>query len=55
MGGKNGMKINIKKTKAMVLSMKLNSLKINIAIDGQHNKQVTPYMYLGSRVGAGRK
>ena len=39
-----GMKINIKKTKAMVVS---NSLKINIAIDGQQTEQVTSHMYLG--------
>ena len=42
------MKINIKKTKAMVASNKPNSPKINIAIDGQHIEQVTSYMYLGS-------
>ena len=39
------MKINIKKTKAMVVSKKPNSLKINIAIDGQHIKQVI-YIYI---------
>ena len=47
MGGKLGMKINIKKTKAMVVS---NSLKINIAIDGQHTEQVTSHMHLGSLI-----
>ena len=41
------MKINIKKTKTMVVSKKPNSAKINIAIDGQHIEQVTSYMYLG--------
>ena len=45
-----GMKINIKKTKAMVVSKKPNSPKINIAIDGQHIEQVTSYMYLGSLI-----
>ena len=44
------MKINIKKTKAMVVSKKPNSPKINIAIDGQHIEQVTSYMYLGSLI-----
>ena len=34
-GKQFGMKINIKKTKAMVVSRKPNSPKINIAIDGQ--------------------
>ena len=41
------MKINIKKTKAMVISKKPNSPKINIAIDGQRIEQVTSYVYLG--------
>ena len=45
-----GMKINIKKTKAMVVSTTPNSPKINIAIDGQHIEQVTSYMYLGSLI-----
>ena len=44
------MKINIKKTKAMVVSKKPNSQKINIAIDGQHIEQVTSYVYLGSLI-----
>ena len=44
------MKINIKKTKAMVVSKKPNSPKINIAIEGQHIQQVTSYMYLGSLI-----
>ena len=35
-GKQFGMKINIKKTKAMVVSKKPNSPKINIAIHGQH-------------------
>ena len=40
---------DIKKTKAMVVSKKPNSPKINnIAIDGQQIEQVTSYMYLGS-------
>ena len=39
-GGKNGMQINIKKIKAMVVSKKPNSLKINIAIDGQHMSNI---------------
>ena len=40
-GKQFGMKINIKKTKAMVVSKKPNSPKIYIAIDGQHIEQVT--------------
>ena len=43
-----GMKINIRKTKAMVVGNKPNSPKINIAIDVQHIEQVTSYVYLGS-------
>ena len=39
------MKINIKKTKAMVVSNKQNSPKINIAIDGQHIVQVTAWKF----------
>ena len=35
------MKINIKKTKAMVVSKKPSSPNINIAIDGQQIEQVT--------------
>ena len=49
-GKQFGMKINTKKTKAMVVSMKPNSPKINIAIDGQHIEQVTSYMYIGSLI-----
>ena len=49
-GKQFGMKINIKKTKAMVVSKKPNSPKINIAIDGQQIEQVTSYMYLGSLI-----
>ena len=41
------MKMNIKKTKAMVGTNTPNSRKINIAIDGQQIEQVTSYMYLG--------
>ena len=48
-GKQFGMKINIKKTKAMVVSKKPNSPKINIAIDGQHIEQLT-YVYLGSLI-----
>ena len=40
-GKQFGMKINIKKTKAMVVSKKPNSPKINIAIEGEHIEQVT--------------
>ena len=49
-GKQFGMKINIKKTKAMVVSKKPITPKINIAIDGQHIEQVTSYMYLGSLI-----
>ena len=45
-----GMKIDIKKTKAMVVGKKPNLPKINAAIDGQHIEQVTSYMYLGSLI-----
>ena len=44
------MTINIKKTKAMVVSKKPNSRKIDIAIDGHHIEQVTYYMYLRSLI-----
>ena len=49
-GNRFGMKINIKKTKAMVVSKKPNSPKINIAIDGQQIEQVTSYMYIVSLI-----
>ncbi len=50
-GKQFGMKINIKKTKAMVVSKKPNSPKMNIAIDGEQIEQVTSlYMYLGSLI-----
>ena len=49
-GKQFGMKINIKMTKAMVVSKKPNSPKINIAIDGHHIEQVTSYVYLGSLI-----
>ena len=44
------MQINIKETKAMVVSKKPNSPKINIAIHGQHTEKITSYMYLGSLI-----
>ena len=43
-GKQFGMTINNMKTKAMVVSKKPNSPKINIAIDGQHIEQVTLYL-----------
>ena len=49
-GKQFGMKINIKETKAMVVSKKSTSPKINISIDGQQIEQVTSYMYLGSLI-----
>ena len=49
-GKQFGMKINIKKTKTMVVSKKPNSPKINIAIDGEQIEQVASYMYLGSLI-----
>ena len=49
-GKRFGLKINIKKTKAMVVSKKPNSPKINIAIDGEQIEQVTSYMYLGNLI-----
>ena len=42
-GKQFGMKINIKKTKR-------KKPKINIAIDGQHIRQVTSFMYPGSLI-----
>ena len=45
-GKQFGMKINIKKIKAMIVSKKTNSPKINIAIDGQNIEQVTSYVSL---------
>ena len=44
------MTISIKKTKAMFVSKKPNSPKINIAIYGQQIEQVASYMYLGSLI-----
>ena len=50
-GGKQfGMKIDIKKTKAMVVSKQPHLPKINVAIDGQHIEQITSHMYLGSLI-----
>ena len=49
-GKQFGMKINIKKTKTMVVSKKPNSPKINIAIDGEQIEQVASYMYLGGLI-----
>ena len=49
-GKQFGMKINIKKTKTMVVSKKPNSPKINFAIDGEQIEQVASYMYLGSLI-----
>ena len=49
-GKQFGMKINIKKTKTMVVSKKPNSPKINIAIDGEQIEQVASYMYFGSLI-----
>ncbi len=40
-GKQFGMKINVKKTKAMVVSKKPNSGKTNTAIDGQQIEQIT--------------
>ena len=49
-GKQFGMKINIKKTKALVVSKTPNSPKINIAIDGKQIEQVTSCMYVGSLI-----
>ena len=49
-GKQFGRKIKIKKTKAMVVSKKPNSPKLNIALDGHHIEQVTSYVYLGSLI-----
>ena len=42
-GKQFGTKINIKKTKTMVVCKKTNTPKLNIAIDGQQIEQVTSY------------
>ena len=43
-GKQFGMEINIKKTKAMVVSMKPNSPKINISIDGLQIERERTYV-----------
>ena len=45
-GKQFGMEINIKKSKAMVVSKKPNSPKINISIDGLQIEQLTSFLYL---------
>ena len=45
-GKQCGVKININKTKAMGVSKRPNSSKINVVIDGQHIEQVTSYYYV---------
>ena len=49
-GKQFGMKINIKQIKAMVVSKKPNSPKINISIDGQQIEQLTSFLYIGSLI-----
>jgi hypothetical protein len=46
---KFGMKINVKKTKAMVVS-RVDGRVVNIVIDGQTVEQVTNFKYLGSYI-----
>ena len=41
------MTVNIKYTKAIIVSKKPYSPKVNIAIDGQQIKQLTSYVTLG--------
>ena len=42
-----GMKMNVKKTKTMVVSRKTEIPKVNITLDGQLVEQVTKFVYLG--------
>ena len=45
----NDMKINVKKTKTMVVS-RHSAMKVNISIDGQRLEQVTSFRYLGALI-----
>ena len=45
-----GMKMNIKKTKTMVISQKVEAPKVNITLDGQPVEQVERFVYLGQLI-----
>ena len=45
-----GMKMNIKKTKTMVISQKVETSKVNITLDGQPVEQVERFVYLGQLI-----
>ena len=45
-----GMKMNIKDTKTMVISRKVETPKVNITLDGQPVEQVERFVYLGQLI-----
>ena len=45
-----GMKMNIKKTKTMVISRKVEIPKVNITLDGKPIEQVERFVYLGQLI-----
>ena len=45
-----GMKMNIKKTKTMVISRKVETPKVNITLDGKPVEQVERFVYLGQLI-----
>ena len=47
---KFNMKINVQKTKTMVVTHKVGGVKVNIKIDGQSIEQVKCFKYLGSNI-----
>ena len=49
-GKEYGMKMNVKKTKTMVVSRKVDIPQVNINIDGQVIEQVSHFMYLGQLI-----
>ena len=49
------MKMNIKKTKTMVISQKVETPKVNITLDGQPVEQVERFVYLGQLLTENRK
>jgi endonuclease/exonuclease/phosphatase family metal-dependent hydrolase len=49
-GQKRNMKINIKKTKVMVITKKTETPKVKITVDGKELEQVDNYIYLGHMI-----
>ena len=45
-----GMKMNVKKTKTMIISKKAIVLRVNIELDGQVLEQVSCFTYLGKTI-----